>query len=155
MRKHGSYSAGGLVRARVTFYIKLWNGVWQPDGSCCTSRGVRILWPILGNVSVIWCIFAFAAANFVNSSTPYTYDLRTQTYFQPNAACHILHRVRSVNAQKFKNLKLQKTLDLGEGYKPAQPGTSLYEFCDVSKEEVAKAPVVLDLLTKELGEQTV
>jgi len=26
-RKHGSYSAGGSVRARVTFYIKLWNGV--------------------------------------------------------------------------------------------------------------------------------
>ncbi|KAL9713893.1 hypothetical protein Ac2012v2_003504, partial [Leucoagaricus gongylophorus] len=112
--------------------------------------------------AVEWCLttgwivlYIPRAANFVNSSTPYTYDLRTQTYFQPNAACHILHRVRSVNAQKFKNLKLQKTLDLGEGYKPAQPGTSLYEFCDVSKEEVAKAPVVLDLLTKELGEQTV
>lgn len=99
-------------------------------------------------------IHLFLAVNLVNSTTPYAYDLRTQTYLQPNAACHILQRVRSANAQIFKHLKLQKTLDIGGGYAPAQPGTSLYEFCDVLKEEAAKAPEVLDLLIKELGEQT-
>ena len=98
--------------------------------------------------------FFFLAVNLVNSTTPYAYDLRTQIYLQPNAACHILQRVRSANAQSFKLLKLQKTLDIGGGYAPAQPGTSLYEFCDVLIEEAAKAPEVLDLLVKELGEQT-
>jgi len=45
-------------------------------------------------------------------------------------------------------------LDIGGGYAPTQSGTSLYEFCDVLKEEAAKAPEVLDLLVKELGDQT-
>jgi len=58
------------------------------------------------------------------------------------------------NAQSFKHLKLQKRLDIRGGYTPAQPGTSIYKFCDILIEEAAKAPEVLDLLVKELGEQT-
>ncbi|KAJ3569969.1 hypothetical protein NP233_g4701 [Leucocoprinus birnbaumii] len=111
--------------------------------------------------AVEWCLangwivlYIPRAVNLVNSTTPYAYDLRTQTFLQPEAALQILHRARLANSKIFKQLKLGKTLNLGEGYKAAPAGMSLYEFCDVSKEEVAKAPAVLELLVEELKGQT-
>lgn len=111
--------------------------------------------------AVEWCVangwivlYIPRAVDLVNSTSPYTYDLRTQTFLQPEAAHQLLHRARIANGKIFKQLKLENTLDLGEGYKPAKAGTTLFDFCDVSKEEVAKAPLVLDLLVKELQEQT-
>jgi small subunit ribosomal protein S29 len=93
------------------------------------------------------------AVNLVNSTTPYTYDLRTQTFHQPSASHQLLHRLRTVNASIFKRLKIEKPIVV-EGFKTVNAGTNLYELCDVSREEVARAPVVLDEVMKCLEGQT-
>lgn len=91
--------------------------------------------------------------NFVNSTTSYTYDPRTQTFLQPEAAYQILHRARGANEKVLGNIKANSTF-AADGVKPIPVGTSLYDAMNVTREEVASAPVILDWVMSELEAQT-
>ncbi|KAF9442411.1 hypothetical protein P691DRAFT_810684 [Macrolepiota fuliginosa MF-IS2] len=93
------------------------------------------------------------AVNLVNSTTPYTYDIRTQTFLQPESSYQILHRVKEANKKVFQELKTQNALVV-DGWKTVPAGTTLSELVDLPREEVGRAPVVLDWLMKELEGQT-
>lgn len=96
---------------------------------------------------------AHLAVNLVNSTTPYTYDIRTQTFLQPEASYQILHRAKEVNGKVFKELQMQSAL-VADGGKSVPAGTTLYDLINLPREEVARAPLVLDTLMKELEAQT-
>ncbi|EKM84200.1 hypothetical protein AGABI1DRAFT_52006 [Agaricus bisporus var. burnettii JB137-S8] len=93
------------------------------------------------------------AVNFVNSTTTYTYDPRTQTFLQPEAAYQTLHRAREANKGILENIKASSAL-AADGVKPISAGTVLYDAMNVTREEVASAPVILDWVMSELEVQT-
>ncbi|KXN85208.1 37S ribosomal protein S23, mitochondrial [Leucoagaricus sp. SymC.cos] len=111
--------------------------------------------------AVEWCLahgwivlYIPRAVNLVNSTTPYHYDLRTKTFFQPEAAYQILHRARVANAKTFKGLKTKESLTIAGAAKPIPAGTILYDLLDIPREQLAQAPIILGTLLKELEGHT-
>jgi len=93
------------------------------------------------------------AINLVNSSTPYSYDLRTQTYLQPVFAQQTLERFRSVNEHHLGSLVAEEKIDLDDGVSLPQ-GTPLLKLIDVGLKDRTSAPTVLAALLEALGKQT-
>jgi Mitochondrial ribosomal death-associated protein 3 len=89
----------------------------------------------------------------VNSSTPYSYDLRTQTYLQPDFAQQTLQRFRSVNEYALSSLVTEDKIELDNGSSLPQ-GTALLKLIDVGLKERTSAPTVLNALLEALGKQT-
>ncbi|KAI0272373.1 mitochondrial ribosomal death-associated protein 3-domain-containing protein [Gloeopeniophorella convolvens] len=83
------------------------------------------------------------AASLVNSSTMYTYDLRTRTYLQPIFAQQTLQRFRTVNESLLGSLTLEGGIELGDGV-----------LIDIGLKEQTSAPAVLSALLEALGKQT-
>lgn len=98
--------------------------------------------------------FILKAKNLVNSTTAYTYDLRTQTYLQPAFAYQTLQRMHTVNAQLLGQLQMQHDLVLEKQTVPA--GTSISDLIQVAIREKSKvhSPIILDAVMKELETQT-
>lgn len=94
----------------------------------------------------------FQAINLVNSSTAYSYDLRTQTYLQPVFAQQTLERFRSVNEHALNSLVAEDKIELGGSSLPQ--GTPLLKLIDVGLKDRASAPAVLSALLEALGKQT-
>lgn len=95
----------------------------------------------------------FQAINLVNSSTPYSYDLCTQTYLQPIFAQQTLKRFRSVNEHALSSLVTGDKIDL-EGGLSLPRGTPLLKLIDVGLKDQTSAPTVLTSLLEALGKQT-
>ena len=93
------------------------------------------------------------AINLVNSSTPYSYDLRTQTYLQPVFAQQTLQRFRSVNEHALSSLVAEHKIELDAGSSLPE-GTPLLKLIDVGLKEQTSAPAVLVALLEALGKQT-
>lgn len=89
----------------------------------------------------------------MNSTTPYTYDPRTQTFLQPEATYQILHRAREANKKTLQGLKTKIAL-ISDGAKPIPAGMSLYDVMNIPQEEVGRAPLILDWVMSELEGQT-
>ena len=88
----------------------------------------------------------------MNSSTAYSYDLRTQTYLQPVFAQQTLERFRYVNEHAVNSLVAEDKIELGDSSLPQ--GTSLLKLIDVGLKDLASAPAVLSALLEALGKQT-
>ena len=92
----------------------------------------------------------------VNSTTPYVYDIRTQTYLQPEYAFQHLQRILKVNAELFKSVQLQEDLILEKLSFSA--GDSLYSVMRAAvgakSRRKAQSPVVLEAVMRTLEKQT-
>ena len=88
----------------------------------------------------------------MNSSTPYSYDLRTQTYLQPIFAQQTLERFRCVNEHALNSLVAEDKIELDGSSLPQ--GTPLFKLIDVGLKDRASAPAVLSALLEALGKQT-
>jgi small subunit ribosomal protein S29 len=99
------------------------------------------------------CTKSPSAIKLVNSSTPYSYDLRTQTYLQPIFAQQTLERFRTVNQHGLSSLATEDKIDLHDHLTLPQ-GTPLLNLIDVGLQDQAFAPTVLAALLEALGKQT-
>ncbi|KDQ51085.1 hypothetical protein JAAARDRAFT_211375 [Jaapia argillacea MUCL 33604] len=90
--------------------------------------------------------------NLVNSTSSYTYDLRTQTYLQPAFSFQTLQRFLSVNQDKLQSLKTITEVPL-ERRAPIPVGTPLTDLIAAGLREQSVAPTVLSALLEQLGKQ--
>ncbi len=93
-----------------------------------------------------------AAINLVNSSTPYVYDPRTQTYGQPAFAQQLLKRFADVNEALIKDMKVQGSYPFEE--RMIDSTSTLTDLINVGLEYSQQAPTVLNTLLSELAQQT-
>ena len=92
-----------------------------------------------------------AGISLVNSSTPYAYDPRTQTYGQPAFAQQLLKRFVDVNERLIKNLKVQGSYPFKET--TIDSSSSLLDLITIGIESQESAPTVLSALFTELSKQ--
>jgi hypothetical protein len=92
------------------------------------------------------------AINLVNSSSTYTYDMRTQVYSQPVFAHQTLLRLLGTNASILNALQTKNDIEL-ERRAPLPAGTSLAELISVGTKDLSLAPTVLQAVLAELGSQ--
>jgi len=91
--------------------------------------------------------------NLVNPSTPYVYDIRTQTYAQPAFAAQTLQRFLQVNERLLTVMRVTKPITLDENTKFS--GTVTYaEFIKESLAVPKLASAALSALLEDLGQQT-
>ncbi|KAF7430623.1 37S ribosomal protein S23 mitochondrial [Pleurotus ostreatus] len=92
------------------------------------------------------------AARLVDSTTPYTYDLRSRTYLQPKASSQALKRFLVANSTLLQNLTTSQDVVLEKAMIPA--GTPLPKFIQVGLDEQSSSPAILDALFHKIGTQT-
>lgn len=92
------------------------------------------------------------AARLVDSTTPYTYDLRSRTYLQPKASSQALKRFLVANSTLLQNLTTSQDVVLEKAMIPA--GTPLPKFIHVGLDEQSASPAILDALFDKIGTQT-
>ncbi|KAI0831871.1 mitochondrial ribosomal death-associated protein 3-domain-containing protein [Trametes gibbosa] len=92
------------------------------------------------------------AINLVNSSSPFVYDARTQTYNQPFFAQQLLKRFVDVNEALIRSLTVQGSYPLEE--RAVSIGAPLADLINIGVEMQSVAPVVLSALLDELAKQT-
>ncbi|KAI0718085.1 mitochondrial ribosomal death-associated protein 3-domain-containing protein [Cerioporus squamosus] len=92
------------------------------------------------------------AINLVNSSTPYVYDPRTQTYGQPAFAQQLLKRFADVNEALIKDMKVQGSYPFEE--RTIDSTSALTDLINLGLEYSHQAPTVLSTLFAELAQQT-
>lgn len=88
----------------------------------------------------------------VNSTTVYTYDLRTQTYLQPVFAYQSLRRMLSCNADALTTLRTQTDHPIDRST-VVRAGSSLTDLVAIGVKDQALAPTVLSALFDELSKQ--
>ncbi|KAH7929052.1 hypothetical protein BV22DRAFT_1102642 [Leucogyrophana mollusca] len=93
------------------------------------------------------------AINLVNSTTTYTYDMRTRTYLQPVFAYQTLQRFLAVNRAGLEGLVTQGEVEVGRRDEVPK-GTPLVELIDIGLRDQSVAPTVLSAVLEELGRQT-
>ncbi|KAI0793800.1 mitochondrial ribosomal death-associated protein 3-domain-containing protein [Fomes fomentarius] len=92
------------------------------------------------------------AISLVNSSTPYVYDPRTQTYGQPAFAQQLLKRFVDVNETLVQGLTVQGTYPFEE--RTIDSTSPLLDLIKFGIEVQHQAPTVLSVLFTELAQQT-
>lgn len=101
-------------------------------------------------------IYIPRAVSTVDSTTPYTYDIRTQTYLQPVFAFQILQRMLTVNAEALSSVQLQENLLLER--QEVLAGTSLLQLINIAISErsrtVSQSPLILEIVMRTLEKQT-
>lgn len=95
----------------------------------------------------------YLAINLVNSTTTYVYDLRTRTYLQPVYSYQTLQRLLTVNAKALSRLTTQNDIPVTPT-NTVPTGASLVDLIKIGTDDQTLAPVVLEALMKELGQQT-
>ncbi|PPQ89420.1 hypothetical protein CVT25_002186 [Psilocybe cyanescens] len=94
--------------------------------------------------------------NLVNSTTSYTYNIRTQTYLQPAFSFQTLQRMLSVNRDALAAIPLSEDLVLER--QTVRAGTPLSTVIEVGIAErdrtVAQSPAILEGVMKSLEVQT-
>ncbi|KAH9992708.1 mitochondrial ribosomal death-associated protein 3-domain-containing protein [Russula compacta] len=112
------------------------------SGSAGCGKSFLLIQGVEYAASAGWVVMYIPRAiSLVNSSTPYSYDLRTQTYLQPVFAQQTLERFRS------------DKIDLDDGLSLPQ-GTPLLKLIDIGLKDQTFAPTVLAALLEALGKQT-
>ncbi|KAK1235319.1 hypothetical protein PQX77_001460 [Marasmius sp. AFHP31] len=103
-------------------------------------------------------IYIPRAKQTINSTTPHTYDMRTQTYLQPRFAHETLRRLLAVNEKILSDIRMTGSLQLEKREIPS--GITLAALADIGIKEGlgtaaqgVLAPVILDRLLLELGKQ--
>jgi small subunit ribosomal protein S29 len=127
-----------------------------PAGRSGCGKSFLLLQAVQYCASRKWIvIYIPRAVNIVNSTTPYTYDIRTQTYLQPAFAFQILQRMLTVNAEALSTIKLRENLVLERQTVPA--GTPLSNLIDIAILErsrtVAQSPLILESVMRSLEKQ--
>ncbi|KAF8672523.1 hypothetical protein AX14_005554 [Amanita brunnescens Koide BX004] len=97
-------------------------------------------------------IYIPRAVNLVNSTTGYSYDLKTQTFIQPQFAYQTLQRTLSVNNNILSSLSTTRKHFFEKREIPV--GSSLTDLISLGLKDLPSAPAVLDALMAELGQQT-
>jgi small subunit ribosomal protein S29 len=92
------------------------------------------------------------AIQWVNSSTPYSYDTRSQTFHQPALASTILEQFTKFNEGFLTSLKTHAE-HVFDKNKKAELGTSLDQLAALGVKDASIAPRVLEALFNELGQQ--
>jgi len=93
------------------------------------------------------------AIEWVNSSSPYSYDAGTQTFLQPTIASDVLRQLTTVNAPSFQSLVTDSEINIEKvGTIPAN--TNMDQLAQVGIKDPNVAPKVLSVLLEELGKQT-
>ncbi|KAI0255675.1 mitochondrial ribosomal death-associated protein 3-domain-containing protein [Lactifluus subvellereus] len=124
------------------------------SGSAGSGKSFLLIQGVEYAASAGWLVMYIPRAiNLVNSSTPYSYDLRTQTYLQPVFAQQTLQRFRTVNQHALSSLAAEDKIDLDDGLSLPQ-GTPLLTLIDVGLKDLISAPIVLAALLEALGKQT-
>lgn len=123
-----------------------WIVIYVPRGKAAEPYQIRILANVI-----------LSAVDLVNSTTSYSYDIRTQTYLQPKFSFQTLQRMLTVNKYAFENLHLPKDVVLEKQVVPA--GTSLAKAIGVALAErnktgsVASSPALLEGVMRALETQ--
>ena len=135
--------------AKVTSCCKQYNTPYSGIGSAYTFLEVRSL-----TIAVFQKLIPLTSVtiNLVNSSTPYVYDPRTQTYGQPAFAQQLLKRFVDVNEALIKDMKVQGSYPFEE--RAINSASSLVDLISVGLEFQHQAPSVLNALMTELSQQT-
>ncbi|RXW16060.1 hypothetical protein EST38_g9796 [Candolleomyces aberdarensis] len=101
------------------------------------------------------------AKTLINSTTTYTYDLRTQTYLQPQASYRIVEKLLTVNSDALSTLTLSAPFTLGGDQDKSKlqvfkEGTKLSEVAQacVKDKSYQSACGTLEVLMRELEGQT-
>lgn len=97
-------------------------------------------------------IYIPRAVKLVDSTTPYEYDLRTQTYLQPAFSFQTLRRLQAANHTKLSALTTQKKHVFEKREVPL--GTNLTDLIGVAMKEPSLAALILETVMSELSTQT-
>ncbi|KAE9390570.1 hypothetical protein BT96DRAFT_865483 [Gymnopus androsaceus JB14] len=97
-------------------------------------------------------IYIPRAKTTVNSTTTHSYDLRTQTYLQPNFASQTLRRILEVNSANLQTLTMRHGLNFDR--RSFASGTTLAQLASAGAKEPALASVALETLLNELCQQS-
>lgn len=92
------------------------------------------------------------ARNLVNSTTSYSYDIRTQTYLQPAFAHQTLQRMLSVNSAALSSMRTTRAHKI-DVKRDVSLGTSLSDLIDIGMKDMTVSCPVLAAVMAELGEQ--
>ncbi|KAI0060655.1 hypothetical protein BV25DRAFT_1954404 [Artomyces pyxidatus] len=124
-------------------------------GSSGSGKSYLLLQAVEFAASTGWIVLYIprGTINLVNSTTPYVYDLRTQTYQQPIFAYQTLQRLLTVNSSALDRLVTETEVEI-EKRAPLPSGTPLKTLIDVGLKDQSVAPTVLSALIEELGKQT-
>lgn len=100
-------------------------------------------------------LYAPRVINWVDSTTPYAYDARTQTFQQPELASQILDQFIQANSQILRspNTQLAKEIQ-NERLGTFAKGAPLSSLLDVGLKDKSLATEVLEVTLKVLGEQS-
>ncbi|VDC06087.1 unnamed protein product [Peniophora sp. CBMAI 1063] len=93
------------------------------------------------------------AVSLVNSTTNFSYDMRTQTYVQPVFARSTLSRFLTVNEALLSHLKLESPVEVDQNT-TVPAGASYADLVRIGTDNVALAPNALSGLLESLGKQT-
>jgi len=124
------------------------------SGSSGSGKSYLLLQAVEFAASTNWLVMYIPRAiNLVNSTTTYTYDLRTQTYLQPVFAYQTLQRFQTVNSNALRSLVTETEIEI-ERRAPLPVGTPITELINIGLQDQSVAPTVLPELMDALGKQT-
>jgi hypothetical protein len=117
------------------------------DSDVCATR---LVFP--ASYTIVVPDLMTSAINLVNSSSTYSYDMRTQVYTQPSFAYQTLQRLLGVNGSILNAMQTSKDVEI-ERRSPIKAGTSLAELVRVGTQDQSVASTVLEAVLAELGSQ--
>jgi small subunit ribosomal protein S29 len=95
------------------------------------------------------------AISWVDSTTPYAYDARSQTFQQPELALQILGQFVEANSAILRDPSIHITTDIqNDRLGNFSKGSPLSKLLDVGLKDQSLASEVLDVTLGLLGEQT-
>ncbi|KAJ3528203.1 hypothetical protein NMY22_g9509 [Coprinellus aureogranulatus] len=100
-------------------------------------------------------VYVPRAVTLVKSTNSYIYDIRTQTYLQPNASYRLLNHIHAANASLLSKIPLKNSFATEKLTVEAGEGKTLADLAQAGLKDKSQqsAPLVLDALLKGLEEQ--
>ena len=128
-----------------------------PAGRSGCGKSFLLLQLVQHCASEKWIvIYIPRAVSLVNSTTAYTYDIRTQTYLQPVYAFQLIQRILKVNSELLNTVLLEEDLVLEkETFTAGKSLSQLLGFAVRAKaRKIVQSPLVLETVMKTLEKQT-
>ena len=108
--------------------------------------------------SLLPCVFPslnpVTVTEFMDCTSPYHYDARTQTYHLPVLSADLLTRIKSTNQNRLSQIRMQRDLVIGRMAHAPKVGASLLEAVEFGIRESFVSSLVLEHVLTELGAQT-
>ncbi|KAH9479917.1 37S ribosomal protein S23, mitochondrial [Psilocybe cubensis] len=126
-------------------------------GRAGSGKSVLLLQIVECTIQDGWVvIYIPRAVNLVNSTTPYVYNIRTQTYQQPSYSFQILQRMLTVNGGALSKIQLSEDLVLErQTVRAGTPLSAVIEIAIAEKERsIGQSPAILEAVMKSLEVQT-